>query len=166
MWTVYDFGTTPYLFYLTDLLPTAQGIPVFTASILGLVWAVRRRTWDAVFLLAWVVPYFIVRRRSVHETRAITHCPCFRHSPSSLRGCASALGHRLAGTSHLRAIPAIFLLALTVTAHTPVEMSAPHLCLGHHTHRPRHRFFRELALSAKMRRRVHYNNAVRPGWWG
>ena len=62
MWTLYDFGTTPYLFYLTDLLPTAQGVPVFAASILGLMWAVRRRTWDAVFLLAWVLPYFLTRR--------------------------------------------------------------------------------------------------------
>lgn len=60
MWTLYDFSTIPYLFYLTDLLPTAQGWPLYLVSLLGLWWALRRRTWDAVFLLAWVLPYFLV----------------------------------------------------------------------------------------------------------
>ena len=116
MWTLYDFGTTPYLFYLTDLLPTAQGVPVFAASILGLMWAVRRRTWDAVFLLAWVLPYFLVVGGLFSKPVRYT-LPMLPALSLFAAWCASALGHRLAGWHvHLRAIPAIFLLALTAPA--------------------------------------------------
>ena len=113
MWTLYDFSTTPYLFYLTDLLPTAQGAPIYVASLLGLVWALRRRTWDAVILLAWIVPYFLVVGGLF--TKPIRYTMPMLPALSLFAAWGTLfISRRMAGwQTHLYTIPLILLFALT-----------------------------------------------------
>ena len=58
-WSLYDLGTEPFLFHLTDLLPYSLGLPLFAASIAGCVLAVVLRNRAALVLLSWIVVYFV-----------------------------------------------------------------------------------------------------------
>ena len=58
-WSLYDMGTTPFLFHLTDLLPYSLGLPLFAASIAGCVLAVVLRNRAALVLLSWIAVYFV-----------------------------------------------------------------------------------------------------------
>ncbi len=58
-WSLYDMGTTPFLFHLTDLLPYSLGLPLFAASVAGCLLAVLLRDRAALVLLSWIVVYFV-----------------------------------------------------------------------------------------------------------
>lgn len=58
-WSLYDMGTTPFLFHLTDLLPYSLGLPLFAASVAGCLLAVILRNRAALVLLSWIVVYFV-----------------------------------------------------------------------------------------------------------
>lgn len=60
LWNFYDFTTTPYLFYLTDLFPAALGTVACLFALGGLVAFVRRPNRALAVLLAWGVFYFLV----------------------------------------------------------------------------------------------------------
>ena len=116
MWTLYDFSTIPYLFYLTDLLPTAQGWPLYLVSLLGLWWALRRRTWDTVFLLAWVLPYFLVVGGLFTKPVRYT-MPILPALSLFAAWGVSAIGDRVSRwDTRLYAIPALLLIALLAPA--------------------------------------------------
>ena len=57
-WSLYDIGTTPFLFHLTDLLPYSLGLPLFAAAVAGCLLAVILRNRTALLLLSWVIVYF------------------------------------------------------------------------------------------------------------
>lgn len=58
-WSLYDFGTTAFLFHLTDTIPYALGLPLFAASLGGCVMAIARRDRPALVVLSWIVIYFL-----------------------------------------------------------------------------------------------------------
>jgi len=60
LWNLYDFTTTPYLFYLTDLFPAALGTIVACFALAGVVACGVKPTRILVILLAWCVPYFLL----------------------------------------------------------------------------------------------------------
>ena len=60
IWGLYDFSTTPYLFYITNLLRHAMGSPLEIAALVGLVWAAFRMDRTAWIMLGWLIPYFAV----------------------------------------------------------------------------------------------------------
>ncbi|HVG39174.1 MAG TPA: glycosyltransferase family 39 protein [Pyrinomonadaceae bacterium] len=59
--------TTPYLYFLDQIVRWAFGWPLGLAALIGWAWlvvlAVRRRSPGAVLLLAWMVPYFLITGR-------------------------------------------------------------------------------------------------------
>ena len=60
IWTLYDFSTTPYLYYLTHLFHYALGRPLEVAALLGIllvVWRKERKGW---VLLSFLLPYFLL----------------------------------------------------------------------------------------------------------
>ena len=57
-WSLYDIGTTPFLFHLTDLLPYSLGLPLFAAAVAGCFLAVVLRNRTALVLLSWILVYF------------------------------------------------------------------------------------------------------------
>ena len=57
-WSLYDIGTTPFLFHLTDLLPYSLGLPLFAAAVAGCLLAVVLRNRTALVLLSWILVYF------------------------------------------------------------------------------------------------------------
>ncbi|MDE2999745.1 MAG: glycosyltransferase family 39 protein [Gemmatimonadota bacterium] len=59
IWGLYDFSTTPYLFFVTHLFRYALGTPLEIAALCGVALAVWRRQRGWWILLAWLVPYFI-----------------------------------------------------------------------------------------------------------
>ena len=59
MWNLYDFTTTPYLFYITDLFPAALGYPVTISAAFGLVLGILRPNRTVIVLIAWFVVYFL-----------------------------------------------------------------------------------------------------------
>ena len=115
MWTLYDFSTTPYLFYVTDLLPTAQGVPLFLCTLLGIGWAARRRTWDALLLLAWILPYLLVV--GCLFTKPVRYTVPMLPALSLFAAWgALAIGSRMSSWhGRLSAVPPIVLVALTAT---------------------------------------------------
>ncbi|MCY3764063.1 MAG: glycosyltransferase family 39 protein [Gemmatimonadetes bacterium] len=60
IWGLYDFATTPYLFFFTHLFRYALGTPLEIAALCGVALAVWRRQRGWWILLAWLVPYFIM----------------------------------------------------------------------------------------------------------
>jgi tetratricopeptide (TPR) repeat protein len=60
VWTLYDFHTTPYLFYITHLFRYALGFPLELAGLLGLCLALAKRTQPAIILLSWFIAYFVL----------------------------------------------------------------------------------------------------------
>jgi tetratricopeptide (TPR) repeat protein len=58
LWNLYDFTTTPYLFYLTDLLPAALGHIAAASALCGLVACVYRPGRVPTLLLTWAIAYF------------------------------------------------------------------------------------------------------------
>ena len=60
IWGLYDFSTTPYLFFITHLFRYALGTPLEIAALCGVALAVRRRERGWWVLLAWLIPYFIM----------------------------------------------------------------------------------------------------------
>ena len=60
IWGLYDFATTPYLFFVTHLFRYALGTPLEIAALCGVALAVWRRQRGWWILLAWLVPYFIM----------------------------------------------------------------------------------------------------------
>lgn len=60
IWGLYDFSTTPYLFFVTHLFRYALGTPLEIAALCGVALAVWRRQRGWWVLLAWLVPYFIM----------------------------------------------------------------------------------------------------------
>jgi len=60
VWTLYDFNTTPYLFYITHLFRYALGFPLELAGLLGLCLALAKRTQPAIILLSWFIAYFLL----------------------------------------------------------------------------------------------------------
>ena len=58
-WSLYDMGTTPFLFHLTDLLPYSLGLLLFAASVAGCLLAVILRNRAALVLLSWITVYFL-----------------------------------------------------------------------------------------------------------
>ncbi|MQC82612.1 MAG: phospholipid carrier-dependent glycosyltransferase, partial [Chloroflexi bacterium] len=57
IWNLYDFSTTPYLFYFTHLFRYALGLPLELAGLAGLGLALRRRNPQALILLCWFAAY-------------------------------------------------------------------------------------------------------------
>ena len=57
-WSLYDIGTAPFLFHLTDLLPYSLGMPLFAAGVAGCLLAVVLRNRTALVLLSWILVYF------------------------------------------------------------------------------------------------------------
>ena len=60
IWALYDFSTTPYLFYVTHLLRDALGYPLELAAGLGIVFAIYQRSPIGLILLGWIIPYFLM----------------------------------------------------------------------------------------------------------
>lgn len=60
IWGLYDFATTPYLFFVTHLFRYALGTPLEIAALCGVALALWRRQRGWWVLLAWLVPYFIM----------------------------------------------------------------------------------------------------------
>lgn len=60
IWVLYDFATTPYLFYLTHLFRYAMGMPLEIAALCGVALAIWKRQRDGWVLLAWLIPYFLI----------------------------------------------------------------------------------------------------------
>ncbi len=60
IWVLYDFATTPYLFYVTHLFRYAMGMPLEIASLCGVALAIWKRQRDWWVLLAWLIPYFLI----------------------------------------------------------------------------------------------------------
>jgi tetratricopeptide (TPR) repeat protein len=60
LWNLYDFTTTPYLFYLTDLFPAALGTVTALAALAGLVAFGFKPSRVLAILLAWAVAYFLM----------------------------------------------------------------------------------------------------------
>ena len=60
IWGLYDFATTPYLFFVTHLFRYALGTPLEIAALCGVALAFWRRQRGWWVLLAWLVPYFIM----------------------------------------------------------------------------------------------------------
>ncbi len=60
VWTLYDFQTTPYLYYLTHLWYYALTVPLEIAGIAGILLAFWKRPRTALILLAWLLPYFLL----------------------------------------------------------------------------------------------------------
>ncbi len=60
IWGLYDFSTTPYLFFVTHLFRYALGTPLEIAALCGVALAVWRRERGWWVLLAWMVPYFFM----------------------------------------------------------------------------------------------------------
>ena len=57
-WSLYDIGTKPFLFHLTDLLPYSLGLPLVAAAIAGCLLAGILRNRAALVLLSWILVYF------------------------------------------------------------------------------------------------------------
>ena len=60
VWTLYDLNTTPFLFYVTDLLRYALGFPLEIAGLFGITLALWKRNKPALLLLGWLIPYFML----------------------------------------------------------------------------------------------------------
>ena len=60
IWGLYDFSTTPYLFFITHLFRYALGTPLEIAALCGVALAIRRRERGWWVLLAWLAPYFLM----------------------------------------------------------------------------------------------------------
>jgi tetratricopeptide (TPR) repeat protein len=60
VWTLYDFTTTPYLFYFTHLFRYALGFPLELAGLFGLGLALAKRTQPAIILLSWFIAYLLL----------------------------------------------------------------------------------------------------------
>ncbi len=60
LWNLYDFTTTPYLFYLTDLFPAALGIVTALAALAGLVAYGLKPGRVLTILLVWAGAYFLM----------------------------------------------------------------------------------------------------------
>lgn len=60
IWTLYDFSTTPYLFYVTHLLRDALGYPLELAAGIGIFLAIYKRSFVGLILLSWLIPYFLL----------------------------------------------------------------------------------------------------------
>ena len=60
IWTLYDFSTTPYLFYITHLLRDALGYPLELAAGIGIIVAIYQRSFVGLILLSWLIPYFLL----------------------------------------------------------------------------------------------------------
>ncbi len=60
IWGLYDFSTTPYLFFFTHLFRYALGTPLEIASLCGIALAIWKRQRGWWVLLAWLVPYFLM----------------------------------------------------------------------------------------------------------
>jgi len=60
IWTLYDFSTTPYLFYLTHLLRDALGYPLELCAGIGILLAISQRSVVGLILLSWIIPYFLM----------------------------------------------------------------------------------------------------------
>ncbi|MDP6042431.1 MAG: tetratricopeptide repeat protein [Candidatus Latescibacteria bacterium] len=60
IWTLHDFSTTPYAFYLTHLLRDAAGYPLEIAAFFGIGLALWQRNRTGLILLGWLLPYFLL----------------------------------------------------------------------------------------------------------
>ncbi|MCZ6636106.1 MAG: glycosyltransferase family 39 protein [bacterium] len=60
IWTLYDFSTTPYLYYITHLFRYALGAPLEIAALVGIFLGLWRREKCFWILLGWVLPYFLL----------------------------------------------------------------------------------------------------------
>lgn len=60
IWSLYDFSTTPYLFYVTHLLRDALGYPLEIAALLGIGGMLYKRPTIGILLLSWLIPYFLL----------------------------------------------------------------------------------------------------------
>lgn len=60
IWGLYDFSTTPYLFFVTHLFRYALGTPLEVAALCGVALAVWKRDREWWVLLAWLAPYFFM----------------------------------------------------------------------------------------------------------
>ena len=60
IWGLYDFATTPYLFFVTHLFRYALGTPLEIAALCGVALAVWKRERGWWILLAWLIPYFYI----------------------------------------------------------------------------------------------------------
>ena len=60
IWGLYDFSTTPYLFFITHLFRYALGTPLEIAALCGVALAIWKRERGWWVLLAWLAPYFLM----------------------------------------------------------------------------------------------------------
>lgn len=60
IWTLYDFSTTPFIFYFTHLLRDALGYPLECAALSGILFAIYKRSFTGLILLSWLIPYFLL----------------------------------------------------------------------------------------------------------
>ena len=58
IWALYDYATTPYLFFVTHLFRYALGTPLEIAALCGVALALWKRQSGWWVLLAWLGPYF------------------------------------------------------------------------------------------------------------
>ncbi len=58
IWALYDYATTPYLFFITHLFRYALGTPLEIAALCGIALALWKRQRGWWVLLAWLGPYF------------------------------------------------------------------------------------------------------------
>ncbi len=59
IWSLFDFSTTPYLFYFTHLFRYALGVPLEIVALLGVLLALARRRRHELVILGWIIPYFL-----------------------------------------------------------------------------------------------------------
>ena len=60
IWSLYDFSTTPFVFYLTHLLRDAMGYPLEIAALIGIILVVKQKNQTGLLLLSWLLPYFLM----------------------------------------------------------------------------------------------------------
>lgn len=60
VWTLYDFSTTPFIYYITHLFRYALGVPLETIGLFGLGLALYKRTQPAIILISWFIAYFLL----------------------------------------------------------------------------------------------------------
>jgi len=60
IWTLFDFSTTPYLFYFTHLLRDALGYPLEITALIGVILTIKNRSKTGILLLCWLIPYLLL----------------------------------------------------------------------------------------------------------
>ena len=99
IWTLFDFSTTPFLFYLTHLLRDALGYPLECAALVGIAITIYKRATTGLILLSWLLPYFLL----VGGLHTKTHSLYNPHASNAMSfGCLCLPHHWTMGTRALK----------------------------------------------------------------